>query len=151
MSADLFGFDAPPLPRTNDRPEAAALAEVLKVLRHHPAVAWIERQNSGVARIGGRFVRFGWPGCSDLLGMTQDGRLLAVECKAPAGKVRAEQAEFLSLVRRFGGVAFVARDCRDVLRELAGIGRLSTARGNAPATLRDDAKKGAGKAVDTTC
>ncbi len=49
--------------------------------------------------------------------MMRDGRLLAVECKAPGGKMRAEQAEFLSLVRRFGGLAFVARDCRDVLRE----------------------------------
>ncbi len=31
---------------------------------------------------------------------------------------KADQAEFLSLLRRFGGVAFLARDCRDVLREL---------------------------------
>ena len=52
--------------------------------------------------------------------MMRDGGLLAVECKAPGGKMRAEQAEFLSLVRRFGGLAFVARDCRDVLRELSG-------------------------------
>jgi hypothetical protein len=135
MTADLFGFESQTTRRTNNRPEAAALAEVLRVLRHHPAVAWVERQNSGVARMGGRFVRFGWPGCSDLIGMMQDGRLLAVECKAPAGQVRAEQAEFLALVRRFGGVAFVARDCRDVLRELPGIGGGSTVHRNAPATL----------------
>ena len=151
MSADLFGFESPTTGRTNNRPEAAALAEVLRVLRHHPAAAWVERQNSGVARIGGRFVRFGWAGCSDLLGMMQDGRLLAVECKAPAGKVRAEQAEFLSLVRRFGGVAFVARDCRDVLRELPVIGEGSTLCRDAPATLGDDAKTGAGKSVDEPC
>ncbi|WP_288129454.1 VRR-NUC domain-containing protein [Accumulibacter sp.] len=99
--------ESPPAPRRNDRPEAGALAEVLQALRHHPAVAWVRRQNSGVARMGGRFVRFGWPGCSDLLGQLRDGRL------------QAEQAEFLSLVRRFGGVAFLARDCRDVLRELS--------------------------------
>ena len=151
MSADLFGFDASPLPRANDRPEAAALAEVVKALRHHPGVAWVERQSSGVARIGGRFVRFGWAGCSDLLGMVQDGRLLAVKCKAPAGKMRAEQAECLSLVRRFGGVAVVARDCRDVLRELPVIGEGSTLRRDAPATLGDDAKIGAGKSVDVPC
>ena len=110
--------EAAPTPRVNDRLEAAALAEVMQVLKHHPAVAWIERQNSGVARMGGRFVRFGWPGCSDLLGQLKDGRLLAVEVKAPKGKLRADQVEFLSTVRRFGGVAFLARDCRDVLREL---------------------------------
>jgi hypothetical protein len=67
----------------------------------------------------GRFVRFGWQGCSDLLGMMRDGRWLAVECKAAKGKLRAEQAEFLSLMRRCGGVAFVAHDCRDVLCELS--------------------------------
>jgi hypothetical protein len=118
----LFGDDlpeAPPAPRVNDRLEAATLAEVLQVLRHHPSVAWCERQNSGVARIGTRFVRFGWPGCSDVIGQLKDGRLLAVECKAPKGKATAEQAQFLSQVRRFGGVAFMARDCRDVLRELS--------------------------------
>ncbi len=107
----LFGDDLPPTapaPRVNARPEAAALAEVLQTLQHHPAVAWVRRQNSGVARIGDRFVRFGWLGCADLLGQMKDGRLLAVECKAPQGRLTAEQAEFLSLVRRFGGVACLA-------------------------------------------
>ena len=118
--ADLFGFESEPIPRTNDRPEAAALVEVLKVLRNHPAVAWCERQNSGAAKVGGRFIRFGWRGCSDVLGMMKDGRLLAVECKAKGGRLRPEQAAFLDLVRRFGGVAFVAYDCRDVLRVLDG-------------------------------
>jgi hypothetical protein len=33
--------EAPPAPRVNDRLEAAALAEVLKALRHHPLVAWV--------------------------------------------------------------------------------------------------------------
>jgi hypothetical protein len=111
--------EAPPAPRVNDRLEAAALAEVLKALKHHPLVAWAERLNSGVARMGGRFVRFGWPGCSDVIGQLKDGRLLAVECKAPKGKPTEEQRQFLDMVRRFGGVAFMARDCRDVLRELA--------------------------------
>ena len=117
MSADMFGFEVT-AKRTNDKPEAAALVEVLKVLRHHPAIAWAERQNTGAAKVGGRFIRFGWRGCSDVIGMLRDGRLLAVEVKAPAGKLRAEQAEFLSLVRRFGGVAFVARNAANVISEL---------------------------------
>lgn len=63
---DLLGDDLP-LVRTNDRPEAAALIEVLMALTAHSAVAWCERMNSGA-----------------------------------------------------GGVAFMARDCRDVFRELDG-------------------------------
>jgi hypothetical protein len=114
---DLFGL-AQPQPRAPDRKEAAALIEVLKALRTHPAVAWVERMNSGAVRIGGRFLRFGWPGCPDVLGQLNDGRLLGVEVKGPAGKLRPEQAVFLDRVRAAGGVAFMARDLRDVLREL---------------------------------
>jgi hypothetical protein len=114
---DLLGDDLPVV-RTNAKPEAAALVEVLKTLRAHPLVAWCERMNSGAAKMGGRFVRFGWPGCPDVLGQLKDGRLLGVEVKAAKGKLRPEQSLFLERIRAAGGVAFVARDCRDVLRQL---------------------------------
>ena len=114
---DLLG-DALPVVRKNDRPEAAALVEVLKALTAHPAVAWCHRMNSGAARIGKRFVRFGWPGCPDVLGQLKDGRLLGVEVKASKGRLRPEQSIFLERIRCAGGVAFVARDCRDVFCEL---------------------------------
>ena len=116
---DLLG-DALPLERKNQTPEAGALREVLQALAAHPAVAWCERMNTGAARIGNRFVRFGWPGCPDILGQLKDGRLLGVEVKAAKGKLRPEQAVFLERIRRAGGVAFMARDCRDVIRELEG-------------------------------
>ena len=111
MPADLFGLERTP-PRILDRKEAAALVEVLQALRTHPAVAWCERMNSGAARMGARFVRFGWPGCPDLLG---------VEVKGPAGKLRPAQVVFLERIRAAGGVAFLARDCRDVRRELQAL------------------------------
>ncbi|HQQ69321.1 MAG TPA: hypothetical protein PLL92_03275 [Alicycliphilus sp.] len=38
--------------------------------------------------------------------------------KAPKGRLRPEQSLFIERIRCAGGVAFVARDCRDVLREL---------------------------------
>lgn len=114
---DLFGLEQQPK-RANDRPEAAALVEVLKALRAHPAVVWCERMNSGAAKVGNRFIRFGWPGCPDVLGQLRDGRLLGVEVKSPTGKLRPEQSVFLDRIRGAGGVAFIARDCRDVLREL---------------------------------
>ena len=117
MDSDLFGMEQQ-TPRTNDKPEAAALVEVLKALSTHPAVAWCERMNSGAARIGARFVRFGFRGCPDVLGLLRDGRLMGEEVKGPTGRLRPEQAFFLERVRGAGGVAFMARDCRDVLREL---------------------------------
>jgi hypothetical protein len=114
----LLGHEIQQPKRTNDRPEAAALVEVLKALRAHPAVAWAERQNSGAVRVGARFVRFGWPGCPDVLGQLKDGRLLGVEVKAPKGRASPAQVEFLERIRAAGGVAFIARNCKDVFSEL---------------------------------
>jgi len=117
----LFDGEAPE-PRRNDRPEAAALVEVLQALRTHPAVAWCERMNSGAAKVGNRFIRFGFRGCPDVLGMLKDGRLLACEVKAPKGRLRPEQAAFLEVVRAAGGLAFVARNCLDVFSALGNEG-----------------------------
>ena len=117
---DLFGLEQQPM-RTVDRKEAAALVEVLKALNAHPAVSWCERMNSGAARMGGRFVRFGFKGCPDVLGQLRDGRLLGVEVKGPTGRLRPEQSVFLERIRCAGGVAFVAWSCRDVLGELGAV------------------------------
>ena len=119
--ADLFGLEQQPKKPPNDRKEAAALVEVLKALNAHPAVSWCERMNSGAARMGGRFVRFGFKGCPDVLGQLRDGRLLGVEVKGPTGRLRPEQSVFLERIRCAGGVAFVARNCRDVLGELGAV------------------------------
>ena len=104
--------------RTHGQPEAAALVEVLLALRNHPAVSWVERMNSGAARIGNRFIRFGFTGCPDVLGQLKDGRLLGVEVKADEGRLRPEQSIVLERINTAGGLAFMARNCNDVFREL---------------------------------
>ena len=123
----MFGLEQTQPPNL-DRKEAAALEEVLKALRTHSAVAWCERMNSGVARIGGRFVRFGWPGCPDLLGQLKDSRLMGCEVKGPTGRLRPAQVVFLDRIRAAGGVGFVARNCLDVLSELRAAGPVSAER-----------------------
>jgi len=115
---DLFGQPQQAHKRTNDRPEAAALREALMALAAHPAVAWAERQNSGAAKVGNRFIRFGWPGCADVIGQMCDGRFLAVEVKAAKGRASAVQVAFLERINGAGGVGFVARDLRDVVHAL---------------------------------
>lgn len=55
---DLLGDEIQPGKRTNDRPEAAALAEGLLALKAHPAVAWAHQRTArGLEPIGvgGRF------------------------------------------------------------------------------------------------
>ena len=79
--------------------------------------------NSGATKVGNRFIRFGFKGCPDVLGQLRDGRLLGVEVKSPTGMHRPEQSVFLERVRSAGGVAFMARDLRDVMRELNQLDR----------------------------
>lgn len=106
------------VPREREHAESTALRTVLRTLQNHPGVAWVERMNSGAARIGSRFVRFGFKGCPDLLGQLKDGRLLGVEVKAASGRLGPDQTAVLDRISAAGGVAFVARNEADVIREL---------------------------------
>ena len=104
-------------------PESAVLKAVLAALRIHPMVAWAERMNvmSQTLQYKGvdRYVKAGFKGLSDIIGMLRDGRFLAVEVKRPGGQPTQAQIEFLGLVDRSGGVAFIARSVDDVIRALA--------------------------------
>lgn len=101
-------------------PEGLILAQVLEYLKARGVYAW--RNNTGAVRLegrsGSRFVRYGMKGSADILGVLDDGRFLAIECKAPAGRVTPEQSCFLGEIRARGGVAIVARCAEDVEREL---------------------------------
>ena len=116
---DLFILEASPKVNSVKPLEADSLREVMQALKKHDLVAWCERQNTGAAKVGGRFIKFGWRGCSDLLGQLKDGRLLAVECKRlKGGKLSTEQTHFIDMVNQIGGCAFVATNLHDVLKNL---------------------------------
>ena len=106
--------------------EAQVLAAVQQALNHHHAVAWHQRMNTGAGKLVyqdgeiSRFLRFGFPGCPDIIGQLRDGRFFAVEVKRPSGTLSGEQSQFLKLVRGNGGVGFVARRVEDVFSALGG-------------------------------
>lgn len=94
-------------------------AAILRYLEVSPRVAWAERMNTGAVKIPAangrdRFLRFGFPGCPDILGQLTDGRLLAIEVKSPSGRASEAQAAFLALVATHGGVAILARSIDDL-------------------------------------
>ena len=101
------------------------MAAVLKYLRlRKDRVAWVERLNSGAGQLAfadgarSQWMRFAWRGAPDLIGQLTDGRILCIETKAPSGRLRPDQEQFLNTVRCQGGVAFVARsvdDCKEFL------------------------------------
>lgn len=110
-----------------EMPEGQVQAQLLTVLELHPRVAWAYRMNTGAGHlarpskarpgeweISDRFLRFGFPGMSDILGQLKDGRLLAVEAKRRSGRLSDDQEAFLAVVQKWGGVAVVARDAAEL-------------------------------------
>lgn len=93
-------------------PEAEILTSCRRWLDAHGIFHW--RNSTGCAKIGTRFVSFGFKGSSDLLGVLPDGRFLAVETKAEGGRLSPEQRDFLEAVRRNRGVAIVAKSTDDL-------------------------------------
>lgn len=94
------------------------------------AVLW--RNNQGAYKDAkGYYIKYGVcnPGGADLIGLmpvvvTEEmvGQLLGVfvgvEIKAPDGKVTPEQANFMTLVNKNGGIGFIARSKEDMEENL---------------------------------
>jgi len=98
------------------RKETDIQAAILSCLRAMGIFAW--RQNTGAVSEGKRFVRFAFPGISDILGVLPGGKFLAIEVKSDRGKLTPRQKAFLQHVADNQGVAIVARCVDDVIKEV---------------------------------
>lgn len=106
-------------------PEGRVVSACLEYLKVRGVMAW--RNNSGAVKYKNgagrdRFLRFGYVGSADIIGCLPDGRFLAVECKTETGRVSEAQRFFLADIRKFGGVAVVARSVEDVAEVLKAEG-----------------------------
>jgi hypothetical protein len=102
-------------------PEGRVKAAILRYLERHGFFAW--NNPSGAVQIRpGKFLRFGKKGSADILGCLPGGKFLAVECKAPAGRLAPEQSAFMEKVRGLGGVAIVARSFKELDQALRAEG-----------------------------
>lgn len=80
------------------------------------------RQNTGCAKIGDRYIRFGVPGISDIIGMLPNGRFLAIEVKREVGGILSkEQKEFLNEVNLHGGYGIVVNSIKDLIDKLSKV------------------------------
>lgn len=92
-------------------------SQCLEYLQANKIYCW--RNNTGCAKIKGSFVRYGFVGSSDILGICPDGRFLAVECKRTNGGVLSkEQVKFLEKIKLSGGVAIVANSLTSLINQL---------------------------------
>jgi hypothetical protein len=117
-----------------DELEAAVIADISKLLAHHPKVLFACRSNSGAAYMTGRdgkempvtfnrIIRAPFDiRIVDFWGILKDGsfRLFSVECKRrnwtkPTDQREYEQAAFLQMVRDAGGIGIFATCVEDVI------------------------------------
>jgi hypothetical protein len=70
----------------------------------------------------GQMVKFGLcnPGGSDLIGISKDGRFLAIEVKIQGKSPTKEQSNFIIMVQKLGGIAFVAHSVEEAVKEICG-------------------------------
>lgn len=110
------GGEAIATSKRRSNPETGITSAVLQLLAYHPDVAWAARINSGAMKMGGRYIKFGFTGCSDVVGQmkaTFGGAFLAIETKSPKKYATPEQREFLKKVTDAGGCAGVVRSVDD--------------------------------------
>lgn len=100
--------------------ETDLVRAILKYLHVVGILAW--RQNTGAVSFQdagrSRFVRFGVPGISDILGVLPDGRFLAIEVKMARRRATYKQKDFMDSITDQGGLAFVATSIEDVQEKL---------------------------------
>ena len=77
-------------------------------------ISW--RNNTGALKDReGRLVKYGLcPGSSDIIGIMPDGRFLAIEVKRPGKNPTPAQANFIEIVRKYGGIAGVVRSVEEL-------------------------------------
>lgn len=100
--------------------ESQILKAIMQLLRQHPKVARVWRNNSGTFQVDNRWIRANTArGMSDIMGILKDGRMLAIEVKTATGAVLPHQHDFLVSITKAGGIAFIARDVDTVARVLS--------------------------------
>ena len=98
-------------------PEGRIINDIQNTLEILPGVyAW--RNNTGGARIGGRYVAYGKKGSGDFLGLIHGGRFLAIEAKAPGEDQTPDQKEFQREVEAKGGLYLLVESGLEIIEPI---------------------------------
>ena len=82
---------------------------------------FVLRTNAGVYYdTQGNRVTIGFPGLSDLVGCTAEGRFFALEIKMPGEKPRQNQIDFLESMKRYGAIAGWCCSVEEALKIIEG-------------------------------
>lgn len=109
--------------------ESQIQAQICSYLNLKQVFFW--RANTGAAKFGNAYVKFGKKGCADIIGILACvgipnrntcvcGRFLAIEVKTAKGKLSLDQQAFREAVVSNGGLFIEAHCLEDVTKVLEG-------------------------------
>lgn len=98
--------------------EADYQSAILEYLEYKHIFAWKNHSVGIFNKKSGGYIPLGMTGVSDILGILPDGRFLAIEVKKPGGRLTQNQIDFLAIINKNGGVAFMAITIDDVKEHL---------------------------------
>jgi hypothetical protein len=96
--------------------------EILLAIGSRPECRVWKNATGTAKSFSGNTIKFGKKGSSDIIGITSDGKFLAIECKTGAAVQTKEQRTFEKMITFFGGRYILARTIDDVLISLAKMG-----------------------------
>jgi len=101
----------PPLPSNSEKDVLRGCLDYLRLRRH-----FVARVNNGAFETKrGGFVRCtDTPGFPDIIGVTFDGKPLAVECKSKNGRLSIPQHFFMTQWKARNGLYVLARNIEDL-------------------------------------
>jgi len=94
---------------------------VKKCLLHLSSVGIFAYQNSTGATKGsaGRYIRFGFPGSPDIVGIMPDGRYLGIEIKTGSAVQNKNQKKFEKKIKDNNGIYLIIRSLEGLYGELS--------------------------------
>lgn len=105
-----------PLPETvgSVMKESLIVDQCIKWLWAHGC--YVYRQNTGAYKPEGsnRYIRYGTPGGSDIVGVSPYGRALFIECKTAKGQLTPLQEAFRERIEEKNGIYILARSIDDL-------------------------------------
>lgn len=91
---------------------------ILEYLRWRGIFCWKNNTAGIYVKARNTYIPSHAPGVSDILGVLPGGRFLAIEVKAPKGRVSPHQQQFIDSIIQRGGLAFVAHSVQEVEKGL---------------------------------
>ena len=103
-----------PLATKGSSLEHAKLVDGVLLLLGALPVCRVWKNATGAVKTPTGFIKFGLKGSADILGITSDGLMLAIECKSGNAKLSKQQLAFRHMLDMMGGRYYVCRDAEDM-------------------------------------